>query len=67
MSTGLRKRTVCQACGAACQVTPSQAMFHMGKGIGGHWLWLVKILCPVCQAAQLDFWRSSRSPHADGA
>lgn len=60
VSTGLRQRTVCQACGAACRVAPTEAMFHEGRGVREHWLWLVKILCPPCRAAQLDFWRSSK-------
>lgn len=67
MSTGLRKRTRCQACGSACQVTPTEIQFHEGAGVRARWLWLVKVLCPPCRAAQMDFWRSSRSPYTDGA
>lgn len=56
MSTGLRQRTTCQACGARCQSAPTEAMFHFGTRVNGYWLWSSKRLCPPCRAAQRDFW-----------
>lgn len=49
MSTGLRKRTVCQSCKARCQVTPLEVMVRGGNGHGRHWLWWRCTLCPPCQ------------------
>jgi hypothetical protein len=51
VSTGLRKRTPCQACFVPCRVTPLEVMLRGVHGARGAWLWWQVILCPPCRAA----------------
>jgi hypothetical protein len=55
VSTGLRQRTNCQACGARCQATALELQVHRDSPQGGYWLYTLLRLCPPCRAAQLDF------------
>lgn len=65
MSTGLRKRTVCQACGARYKGTPLEVAVHGGRGWRGHWEWYALPLCPVCRTARLDWLRAMTTTLAD--
>lgn len=66
MSVRQRKRTNCQACGTRCVATPLELMIRGGSGWRGYWKYTNKRLCPVCKAAQIDFWMSPESDQAAG-